>query len=58
MKLKVNSKDDLYIVGGGLSAKYKLKEIHFHWQSEHTMDGKRYGVLRLIKNLYFLKKFE
>lgn len=32
--------DDLpYIQGGPLEGQYVLKNIHFHWTSEHTIDG-------------------
>ncbi|KAG5874604.1 hypothetical protein JTB14_018814 [Gonioctena quinquepunctata] len=48
--------------GGGLQETYRLDHLHFHWQSEHTMDNyrfplelhivhyaKRYGSLDLAK---------
>lgn len=30
--------------GGGLPAKYVLDQMHFHWGSEHTVDGRRYPL--------------
>ncbi|CAH1100154.1 unnamed protein product [Psylliodes chrysocephalus] len=32
------------IHGGGLSGKYKLDHLHFHWKSEHTMEGQRFPL--------------
>lgn len=29
------------IHGGGLTQIYQLDHLHFHWQSEHTVDGYR-----------------
>ncbi|KRT84784.1 hypothetical protein AMK59_2174 [Oryctes borbonicus] len=29
---------------GGLIGNYVLDHLHFHWQSEHTVDGKRYPL--------------
>lgn len=28
--------------GGGLPQEYSLDHFHFHWQSEHTLSGRRY----------------
>lgn len=33
-----------YIKGGPLDDAYILKEIHFHWDSEHTLDGRVYPL--------------
>ncbi|XP_077289957.1 putative carbonic anhydrase 3 [Arctopsyche grandis] len=44
VQMNVNSADNLHIVGGGIRGKYQLKQIHFHWESEHTLDGKRYPL--------------
>lgn len=30
--------------GGGLPGKYVLDQMHFHWGSEHTVDGRRYPL--------------
>lgn len=30
--------------GGGLKSKYVLDQMHFHWGSEHTVDGRRYPL--------------
>ncbi|XP_058811546.1 putative carbonic anhydrase 3 [Topomyia yanbarensis] len=32
------------IYGGGLRSKYILEQLHFHWNSEHTIDGTRYAL--------------
>ncbi|XP_058444998.1 putative carbonic anhydrase 3 [Malaya genurostris] len=32
------------IYGGGLRSKYFLEQLHFHWNSEHTIDGTRYAL--------------
>lgn len=33
-----------YIEGGPLDGKYILREIHFHWDSEHTLDGRTFPL--------------
>ncbi|XP_070542171.1 carbonic anhydrase 4-like [Ptychodera flava] len=41
---------EFYIFGGGLPAKYKVVELHFHWDnlgirgSEHAIDGMKYPL--------------
>lgn len=30
--------------GGGLSGTYQLDHLHFHWQSEHTLEGHRFPL--------------
>lgn len=30
--------------GGGLPGKFVLDQMHFHWGSEHTVDGRRYPL--------------
>lgn len=40
-----NTGEDLpYLEGGPLECEYLLKEIHFHWESEHTINGKRFPL--------------
>ena len=31
----------IYLKGGGLSSTYVFEQMHFHWGSEHTIDGNR-----------------
>lgn len=49
--LKIDNEDsencceDVPTIGGGpLEYEYLLKEIHFHWESEHTINGKRFPL--------------
>lgn len=37
-----NETNDVYIDGGGLGGRYIFKQLHFHWGSEHTINGERY----------------
>ncbi|CAB3359959.1 Hypothetical predicted protein [Cloeon dipterum] len=32
------------MAGGGLPAAFSLAQIHFHWGSEHTLNGRRYPL--------------
>lgn len=32
------------ISGGGLYGSYQLDHLHFHWQSEHTIEGRRFPL--------------
>lgn len=32
------------VSGGGLPKQYTLDHLHFHWQSEHTLNGHRYPL--------------
>ncbi|KAH0554908.1 putative carbonic anhydrase 3 isoform X1 [Cotesia glomerata] len=31
----------IFLSGGGLTSKYVLEQMHFHWGAEHTIDGTR-----------------
>ncbi|CAG9859148.1 unnamed protein product [Phyllotreta striolata] len=39
-----NSKDKQEIHKGGMPDNYILDHLHFHWHSEHTMDGERFPL--------------
>lgn len=32
------------VKGGSLPSEFILDHMHFHWESEHTIDGKRYPL--------------
>lgn len=34
----------VYISGGGLRKLYKLEQMHFHWGSEHLVNGQRFAL--------------
>lgn len=34
----------MLVMGGGLPGVFKFDQLHFHWGSEHTIDGERYGL--------------
>ncbi|ETN63333.1 carbonic anhydrase [Anopheles darlingi] len=43
--VQVNNNDtSVTIQGGGLPGRYVLDQLHFHWGSEHTIDGVRYAL--------------
>ncbi|XP_050099426.1 carbonic anhydrase 1 [Anopheles aquasalis] len=43
--VQVNNNDTLVTIqGGGLPGRYVLDQLHFHWGSEHTIDGVRYAL--------------
>uniref|UniRef100_A0A1Q3FHQ9 Carbonic anhydrase n=2 Tax=Culex tarsalis TaxID=7177 RepID=A0A1Q3FHQ9_CULTA len=39
-----NNDPSVTLYGGGLPGKYVLDQMHFHWGSEHTVNGVRYGL--------------
>nr|XP_018908201.1 PREDICTED: carbonic anhydrase 2-like isoform X1 [Bemisia tabaci] len=42
--LNINQPCDVGVASGGLRSLYFLDQIHFHWNSEHTVNGKRYAM--------------
>ncbi|KAJ8961671.1 hypothetical protein NQ318_021269, partial [Aromia moschata] len=44
VRLNISEEDRPEISGGGLIGTYRLDHLHFHWQSEHTMDGYRFPL--------------
>jgi carbonic anhydrase len=49
--LTVEQPCETVMAAGGLPAVYRLEQIHFHWQSEHTLEGKRLGPMFLVSQL-------
>lgn len=43
VQLKINGVQPT-LSGGGLDKQYFLDHLHFHWKSEHTIDGYRYPL--------------
>ncbi|XP_078682301.1 carbonic anhydrase 2-like isoform X2 [Branchiostoma floridae x Branchiostoma belcheri] len=41
---KTGKTDNYQISGGGLPGTYNVLQFHFHWGSEHTINGKRYDA--------------
>ncbi|XP_035691928.1 carbonic anhydrase 2-like isoform X2 [Branchiostoma floridae] len=41
---KTGKTDNYQISGGGLPGTYNVLQFHFHWGSEHTVNGKRYDA--------------
>lgn len=39
-----NDDPTVSLYGGGLPGKFVLDQMHFHWGSEHTIEGVRYGL--------------
>ncbi|CAG5075659.1 Similar to cah-3: Putative carbonic anhydrase 3 (Caenorhabditis elegans) [Cotesia congregata] len=50
----------IFLSGGGLTSKYVLEQMHFHWGAEHTIDGTRDALeLHLVhhdKNIEIQRK--
>jgi carbonic anhydrase len=44
VKLSLEQPCVAQMAGGGLPGSFSLAQIHFHWGSEHTMDGKRWDL--------------
>ncbi|XP_053699176.1 putative carbonic anhydrase 3 [Sabethes cyaneus] len=43
--IQINPPDSsIAIYGGGLRSKYILEQMHFHWNSEHTINSTRYAL--------------
>ncbi|GLH12011.1 Carbonic anhydrase 9-like Protein [Gryllus bimaculatus] len=47
---------NIMLTGGGLNRVYSLAQIHFHWKSEHTINGKRYPLE--VHFVHFEKRFK
>ncbi|KAK9880337.1 hypothetical protein WA026_010222 [Henosepilachna vigintioctopunctata] len=43
-EVRLKTDKELTVEGGGLPEVYVLDHLHFHWQSEHTVDGYRYPL--------------
>ncbi|XP_055586022.1 putative carbonic anhydrase 3 isoform X2 [Uranotaenia lowii] len=44
VQLNRGADSEIAIKGGGLRGKYIFEQMHFHWSSEHTLNGERYGL--------------
>lgn len=44
IQINVVQPSTVMMEGGGLPQKYVLDQMHFHWGSEHTIDGRRYPL--------------
>lgn len=44
VQINVGAPDNVVMEGGGLPHKYVLDQMHFHWGSEHTINGRRYPL--------------
>ncbi|XP_059620833.1 carbonic anhydrase 1 [Phlebotomus argentipes] len=56
IQINVGSPPNVVLSGGGLpSEQYVMEQMHFHWGSEHTINGRRYALeLHLV---HFDSKF-
>lgn len=39
--LRAHKSCDVYVTGGGLRKLFRLEQMHFHWGSEHLVNGYR-----------------
>jgi len=44
LQIDVPADQEYLITGGALPGIYRMDQMHFHWASEHTLDGKRFGL--------------
>lgn len=44
MQINVGAPDHIILSGGGLEEEYVFDQMHFHWGSEHTINGRRYAL--------------
>lgn len=44
VQINVGAPENVVMRGGGLPQKYVLDQMHFHWGSEHTINGRRYPL--------------
>lgn len=44
VQINVKAPSDMVMIGGGLTGRYVFEQMHFHWGSEHTLDGRRYAL--------------
>lgn len=44
VQINVGSPEYIVMRGGGLDREYVLDQMHFHWGSEHTLNGRRYAL--------------
>ncbi|XP_055687796.1 carbonic anhydrase 1-like [Lutzomyia longipalpis] len=45
IQINVGSRPNVVLSGGGLpSEQYVMEQMHFHWGSEHTINGRRYAL--------------
>ncbi|GAB0097666.1 Carbonic anhydrase [Sergentomyia squamirostris] len=44
IQINVGSPPNVVLSGGGLPSEYVMEQMHFHWGSEHTINGRRYAL--------------
>lgn len=44
IQIDVSPQQKYRLSGGGLQSVYSLEQMHWHWWSEHTVDGRRYPL--------------
>lgn len=44
VQVVVGAPENIVLKGGGLEGEYVFDQMHFHWGSEHTIDGRRYAL--------------
>uniref|UniRef100_A0A1L8DFC8 Carbonic anhydrase n=1 Tax=Nyssomyia neivai TaxID=330878 RepID=A0A1L8DFC8_9DIPT len=44
IQINVGSPPNVALSGGGLPSEYVMEQMHFHWGSEHTINGRRYAL--------------
>lgn len=44
VQIQVGAPENIVLRGGGLDEEYVFDQMHFHWGSEHTINGRRFAL--------------
>lgn len=44
LQIDITGGQEYLMTGGGLPGIFVMDQMHFHWSSEHTLNGERYGL--------------
>lgn len=55
VQIDISPEQEYVLTGGGLPGAYVMDQMHFHWGSEHLINGQRYfkrSIIETDKNLH------
>jgi len=44
IQINAHPDQEMLVLGGGLPGTYQFDQVHFHWGSEHTIEGERFAL--------------